>query len=195
MPAHVSDARSNKHEQIAHAAEILKGAPNRLAAFEAIYAGKKAVKTRSDIERYTGLDNKQVLNAAKKLVDNQLVSQEQKDGETAYRKDSFFAAHKTKILALACDPAKLARQPRSAHAPAATTVVRLTVSSTIPPPVQITVDDIDSFSRVAAVREPQPARVSISEVGFKEGIKRVVGEAGHFKGGCPEFRGTSVAAR
>jgi hypothetical protein len=183
MTTPVSDSRSNKHEQVAHAAEVLANAPNRIKVFEAIYRGKRAVKTRAEIEGATGLNNKQVLNAAKALVDNQLVSQERKDGQTAYRKDTFFASHKQTILRLVADPAKLAAQPRSAHprSSAAPIVVEVAIPRSIKPPKQVTVDDIDSFHRVRSIRDPQPKRVEIPEEQVKHGVQRIVGEAGDFK--------------
>jgi hypothetical protein len=182
VPTPVSDSRSNKHEQVAHAAEVLQNAPNRLRVFEAIYRGKKAVKSRSDLEAATGLDNKQVLNAAKALVDNQLVSQEKKDGQASYRKDSFYSANKAKILSLARDPEKLAKQPRSTQVRGgATSVIRVAIGASFKPPQQVTVDDIDSFAAVKQIRDRQPQRVSISEDAVKQGIKRVLGESAEFK--------------
>jgi hypothetical protein len=182
MATAVSDARSNKHEQVAHAAEVLQAAPNRLCVFEEIYRGKKLVKTRSDLETATGLNNKQVLNAAKVLVDNQLVTQEKRDGLTAYRKDDFYSANKVKILRLARDPVKLSKQPRTAHARApGSTVIEIVAVASLTPPKQITVDDIDSFVAVRKVTGKQPHRVQLSESAFKEGIKNILGEAGEFK--------------
>lgn len=183
MTTPVSDSRSNKHEQVAHAAEVLANAPNRIKVFEAIYRGKRTVKTRSEIESATGLDNKQVLNAAKALVDNQLVTQEKKDGQTAYRKDTFFASHKQKILRLAVDPAKLAVQPRSAHPRSSSSpiVIEIAVPRSIKPPRQVTVDDIDSFEGVRSIRGTQPKRVEVPEDQIKHGVQRVLGEAGDFK--------------
>lgn len=183
MTTPVSDSRSNKHEQVAHAAEVLQNAPNRILVFEAIYRGKKAVKTRSDIEAATGLNNKQVLNAAKALVDNQLVGQEAKDGQTAYRKDSFFTSQKLKILRLARDPAKLEAQPRNAHSSsaAAPLVIQVAVPRSVKPPTQATIDDIDSFEKVRLITDPQPKRVDIPEERVKLGVQQILGETGEFK--------------
>lgn len=183
MTTPVSDSRSNKHEQVAHAAEVLQNAPNRTLVFEAIYRGKKAVKTRSDIEAATGLNNKQVLNAAKALVDNQLVGQEAKDGQTAYRKDSFFSSQKLKILRLARDPARLEAQPRNAHASsaAAPLVIQVAVPRSVKPPTQVTIDDIDSFEKVRLITDAQPKRIEIAEERVKLGVQQILGETGEFK--------------
>lgn len=183
MPAHVSDARSNKSEQIAHAAEVLSNSKQRLMVFEAIYRGKKALKTRSELEAATGLDNKQVLKAGKALADNQLVVQEKKDGETAYRKDSFYAGQKNHILSLAKNPGKLAKQPRSAHSRDGSTSIKVIVKAEVSfkAPRLITIDEIDSFSEVRKLTGPNAKRVSLSEEAVKLGIQAVLGEAGQFK--------------
>jgi hypothetical protein len=179
----VSDSRSNKNEQVAHAAEVLHKAPNRLKVFEAIYHGKSPVKSRSDLESATGFDNKQVLDAARALVNNQLVGQERKDGQTAYRKDPFFAQHKARILRLARDPAKLRAEPRNAHprSVSAPVFVQVAVPRGVKPPKRLTIDDIDSFAAVRTIKAPQPKRIEVAEERVKLGIQKVLGEAGEFK--------------
>ena len=184
MPVHVSDARSNKDEQIAHAAEILAGSNLRQQVFQEVYRGKKEVKKRSAIEDATGLNNKQVLKAGKVLANNGLVTQEKVDGEIAYRKDAFYAGHKQKILRLATNPVQLAQQPRNS-APRSTSgtevIFRVAASPAFKPPVRVTIDDIDSFSAVRAIGGAQPRRVQISEMAVKEGFQAVIGETAEFK--------------
>ena len=183
MPISVSDARSNKDEQIAHAAEVLARSKLRQQVFEAVYYGQKQVKKRSDIESATGLSNKQVLNAGKALADNGLVAQEKVDGEVAYRKDAFYKEHKRKILRLANDPAQLAQQPRnSTRRDAAHKEVTISVVATpaFKAPIEITIDEIDSFSEVREVRGSQPSRVKMREEAIKRGFQAVIGETGEF---------------
>lgn len=182
VPTPVSDSRSNKDEQIAHAAEVLRNSDQRRRVFEAIYHGKTKIKTRSKLEEVTGLNNKQVLTAGKTLADNQLVQQETTDGETAYAKDEFYSAHKAKILRLAANPDELARQPRSSQPRGKSAArIEINVSSGFIPPEEITIDDIDSFAKIKTVQEPQPKRINISEDGVKHGVQRVLGETGNFK--------------
>ena len=113
MPFSVTDVRSNKDEQVAHAAEVLARSEQRREVFKAVYFGKKQVKKRSEIESMTGLTHKQVLAAGKHLVSNGLMEQGKVDGEVAYWKDAFYSQHKTKILRLATNPEQLAKQPRN----------------------------------------------------------------------------------
>jgi hypothetical protein len=110
MPTSVSDARSNANDQIVHAASRIRGA-NLRAVFDAIYRGKTQVKSVAELAAMTGLTEKQVLSAGKVLAANHIVEQTKKDGRVAYRKDTFYAANKTKILALGKDPKKLAAVP------------------------------------------------------------------------------------
>lgn len=180
----VSDASSNKDEQIAHAAEELANSNHRRQVFEAVYHGKKQIKKRSELESATGLNNKQVLRAGKALAGNRLVTQERVEGEVAYRKDAFYAEHKQKILRLATNPEQLAQQPRNSgrrDAPRREVVIRVATTPAFKAPIQITIDDIDSFSRVRAFTGPQPSRVEISEKAVKQGFQAIIGETGGFK--------------
>lgn len=184
MSVPVSDTRSNKDEQIAHAAEVLARSDLRQQVFQEVYRGKRKVKKRSEIEDATGLNNKQVLNAGKDLANNGLVTQETVDGEVAYRKDAFYSGHKQKILRLATDPEQLAQQPRnSARRGTSGSEVTICVAATaaFKPPVRITIDDIDSFSAVRTVGGPQPRRVQISEAAVKQGFQAIICETGEFK--------------
>lgn len=184
MPLPVSDIRSNKQEQLAHAAEVLQKSANRQKVFEAIYRGKRRVKRRSEIETQTGLDNKQVLTAAKFLVDHQLATQERLGAENAYGKDPFYAANRDRILVLARDPAKLKAQPRASHtrsAAANVTFVQIASSPSFKPPKLVTIDEIDSFSLVTSVAGPLPKRVQISERVVKDGVREVLGETSDFR--------------
>ena len=179
----VSDASSNKDEQIAHAAEVLAKSNHRRQVFEAVYHGKKQVKKRSELETATGLNNKQVLRAGKALAGNRLVTQERIEGEVAYCKDAFYAQHKQKILRLATNPEQLSQQPRNSErrdAARREVVIRVATTPAFKAPIQITIDDIDSFSLVRAFTGPQPSRVKMREEAIKRGFQAVIGETGEF---------------
>src|SRR6266571_9397381 len=115
MPISVSDSRSNPADQIAHAVEVLGRASDRISIFRLIYHGKKIVKTVDEIARAAKLSRIRVLQEGKKLSSNHIVEQLKIDGQTAYRKDSFYSAHKARILRLVKNPdafAKLATKTR-----------------------------------------------------------------------------------
>lgn len=184
MTVEVSDARSNKDEQIGHAAEELARSRLRKQVFEAIYHGKRQVKKRSEIESATGLNNKQVLDAGRALVGNGLVTQEKVDGEVAYRKDAFYKEHKNRILQLANNPEQLAQQPRNSARRGTSgkeVVFRVAATPAFKPPVRVTIDDIDSFSAVRAIGGSQPRRLQIAEITVKQGFQAVIGETAEFK--------------
>ncbi len=182
MPLSVSDPRSNPADQIAHAVEVLGRAKQRIAIFKAIYFGKKRVKTVNEIARITGLDRIRVLQEGKRLADNQIVKQIGAAGMTGYEKDPFFSIQKKKILRLVQDPAAFAGFPTKtrprATLPKAVTIriPRLRIQARY-----ISIEDIDSFSRVRTVRVEPGDYTPISESRFKTGIARILGESGRFR--------------
>lgn len=182
MPLSVSDIRSSPGDQIAHAVEVLGRAKQRIAVFKAIYFGKKRVKTVNEIATATGLARIRVLQEGRRLADNQIVKQIRAAGMTAYEKDSFYSAQRGKILRAVQDPVALARLPTKAR-PAA--VFQKIVSIRIPRPrIQaryISLDDIDSFSRVRTLRVEPGEYIATAEARFKTGIAKILRERGHFQ--------------
>jgi hypothetical protein len=181
VPLNVSDSRSNPADQIAHAVEVLGRARQRLAVFKTIYRGKKRVKTVNEISTATGLDRVRVLQEGKRLADNGIVHQIRAVGITAYEKDRFYSAQKDRILRLVRDPAAFAAYPTKTR-PRASLPREITIRI---PRVRIharyiTVDDIDSFSRVEKVQVEPGDYTPISEARFKAGIARILGEGGRF---------------
>ncbi len=61
MPLNVADVRANLNESILHAVTIIGKSQDRRSVFEAIYWGKKEIKTVDDIARETGLSRVRVL--------------------------------------------------------------------------------------------------------------------------------------
>ena len=182
MLHNVSDARSSPNDQIAHAAKVIGKSKHRAAVFKAIYQGKKKIKTAKEIEDATGLSRVRVLQEGGKLANNQVVHLTRKDGMTAYQKDSFFSAQKTKILSLAQNQQKLARFPtKVTPRPWASKFVEICIPRQRIQVKSITIDDLDSFIKVRKIstssEKPNPMRESV----FKEGIKRIIGETGRFK--------------
>lgn len=181
MPIAVSDSRSSPADQIAHAVKILGRAKQRTAVFNAIYRGKRRLKTVEEIHRATRLSRKRVLEEARKLVKNLLVSQTKTDGDTAYEKDPFYDAQKTKILSLARDPKKLARFPtKVTPRPVGTALSLIRIPGQRIRVQLVTIDDIESFSKVRK-KHGTSAPIPMLEAKFKEGIKRILGERGRFK--------------
>jgi hypothetical protein len=182
VPLSVSDPRSNPADQVAHAVEVLGRAKQRIAVFKAIYTGKKRVKTVNEIATTTGLDRIRVLQEGRRLADNQIVKQIQAAGTTAYEKDPFYSAQKPKILRFVQDPVAFEGFPTKTRPRA-----KLSPTVTISIPRQriqaryITIDDIDTFSRVRAVRVEPDDYTPIPEARFKRGVAKILGETGRFK--------------
>ncbi len=182
----VSDVRSNPNDQIDHAAKIIGRSKDRATVFEAICYGKKSFKTVEEIHEATGLSKIRILQEGRKLFVNHIVQQAKIDGQTAYKKDDFYSDQKSKILAMAKDSKKRASMPtktRPQHRASGSWITirvhrqRINVG-------QITIDDIDSFSRVRRYPNAAERPTPMLEAKFKEGIegiKEILNERGRFK--------------
>jgi hypothetical protein len=180
MPFPVSDLRSNANDQVAHAAKVIGRGKQKALIFEAVCRGRARAKTISTILETTGIPRQQVLNAAKQLVDNQVIHQTKKDGEIAYEKDGFYARHSRRILRLASNPRELERLPTKTNPVAQSERIVLRVPRRQVKIHLITVDEVDSFARVKKSRSPGDGG-PMSERRFKEGMQRVLGEKGKFQ--------------
>jgi hypothetical protein len=184
MPTSVSDARSNANDQIVHAATVIGRGDQKRAVFDAVSSGKKRIKTVEEIAEKTGLTRKQVLNAGNLLVSNHIIGQDRKNGDTAYEKDTFYSAHKQKILKLAADKSKRDAVPTKVR-PAASAVSAAKVKYSLPASLvrveHLTVDDIQSLAKVRRVSARSVEPVKIPEKDFKQGFQAIVGEKGKFQ--------------
>jgi|SRR6266536_2736626 len=166
----VTDSLSNTEEQIERAARTIGHSKVRRAVFAAIYHHKAPVKTVEEISQRIGFSRMRVLQAGGYFARRQIVQQTKKDGDTAYRKIDFFHAHKPQILRLAGNPKKLARLPTKRK-------VMVTLPRTVALPgagakaSRITIDDIDSFSKVRKIKFAGSLTNSLSETHFKNGVQ------------------------
>src|ERR1700722_11751450 len=178
MTFSVSDSRSNPNDQIEHAVRIIGRSKQRGDIFRAIYFGKQRHKTVDDIAKKTGLPPKRVLEEGKKLSSNGIVHQSKRDGKTCYEKDTFYSAQKGKILSLVANPKKLENLPTKTRPhPRGSQVEIIKLQSQSFQVSQITVDDIDSFSKVKKI-DPAAAPIAMAERTFKEGVMQILGEKG-----------------
>jgi len=180
MTTEVSDKFSNFNDNLAHAAKILAGSNDRRKVFGAIYKGKKNPKFQEDIQKATKLSRIRVLQLTGTLHANGLIGREKVDGFFAYKKLTFYVHHRNKVLSLANSRVKLASLPTKVNPNG---LRGRTISIKIPSKAfnvaNITVDEIDSFSKVKKVRQNQ-AMKPIAEDKFKQGIKKIIGEGGKF---------------
>ncbi len=136
----------------------------------------------NEIATTTGLDRIRVLTEGKRLADNQIVKQIRAAGMTAYEKDPFYSAQKTKILRLVQNPIAFAAFPTKTRPQAASLkVVPIRIPRARIQIRNVTIDDIDSFRRVGQIRVEPGQYTVIPESRFKNGIARILGEGGQFR--------------
>jgi hypothetical protein len=147
--------------------------------FVEVVRGKQKRKSVEEIALITGLTRKQVLMAGKFLADHQLVTQTKKEADTAYEKVPFLAQNRAKVIALAANPAKLAKFATKST-PVVTATIKIGVPQRLVRVKTITVDDIDSFRRIRQIRGNR-APTRMLEDTFKRGVAGLLGETGQFK--------------
>lgn len=178
MSLPVSDTRSNHPDQVAYIAKVLGRAKDRIKVFLFIHKGKKKFKTVAEIAKGTGMLRKRVLEEGKKLVHKEVVKQDTVDGDIGYFRDALSYANQKKIISLATSPKKLAAFPTKYSQKMQ--IVKVSASKALIRTATITVDAVDSFSKVKRIRKVAGLG-GMSESRFKKGIQRVVGEKGRFK--------------
>jgi hypothetical protein len=188
MTLEVSDVRSNTPEQIQNAATILGKSKQRVNVFEAIYKGKKKVKTFPDLLGVALQDLEinyrkiRILNITDYLETHGLVKRvkTKRDGRLAFEKIKFYSANYKKIVNYAKNPEKQKKLITKR-----TPIVKEIQSKifTYKSPVniqQITVDDIESFKAVKSFSEVKNVAKNILEKNIKKGFQNIIGEKGDF---------------
>jgi hypothetical protein len=177
MTLAVADVRANLNENIRHAARIIGKSKDRLRVFEAIYRGKKRTKTVDDLIKATKLSHMRVLQEAGRLAGNGIVDQVRLNGRNAYKKDPTFTHHKKAIVDLCKNPARRSRYPTKQEPRShGTTTVRIKVSASTPAPVQITIDEVTSFTIPNAASASAIALQKVSESKVKRFLLKVIGD-------------------
>ncbi|HWD21432.1 MAG TPA: hypothetical protein VHB20_19355 [Verrucomicrobiae bacterium] len=182
MTTSVSDKFSNLNDNLAHAAKVLARSKHCQQVFEAIYRGKKAVKTQADLRKATGLSRVRILQVTTKLFANNMIRREKIGGQFVYKKgsDLFFSQYRDKILNLARNGKNLAKLPTKVNPrPSNNGGVVIKVPAKSFTIKNVTIDDIGSFSKVKRISQGQPMR-PIAENKFKNGVKKIIGEGGKF---------------
>lgn len=180
-PIAVADRSSNRNDNLAYVADVIRRSPQRRRVFEAIYFHKKKRKTVSDVMDATGLSRKRVTEEGAKLHNKGCINKVREKGAILYEMDPWIHSHKAKILALVGNPEKRAALPTKVNPqPAATAGTLLILVPTRAVKVRrLTVDDIRSFRAVRKITEGADGKFP-SENRFKEGIKAILSEKGRF---------------
>ncbi|HWM24438.1 MAG TPA: hypothetical protein VNP98_06410 [Chthoniobacterales bacterium] len=180
MTSNVTDKYSNFNDNLAHAAKVLNS-KHRRDVFKAIYRGKKAVKTQDELQKATALSAIRILQETGTLFANDMVGRQKVEGRYVFAKIRFYAQHKNAVVRLAENKKKLAALPTKTNpgGRARGKTVTIKVPSKSFTVSDITVDDIDSFSKVNRIAHGQAMR-PIAEQQFKQGVKNVIGQGGKF---------------
>ena len=185
MAIEVTDVRSSPADQIRHAAIVLGRSEHRRVVFSAIYRGKSKFKTVIELSKMTGLPEIRILQEAGKLADNKIVTRikvRRRDGvQTAYKKDPFYSQNKERILSLSKDRGRLDRMPTSVTPKVTVGMIPVLFPKKTVKTERITIDDIDSFSRVRRIRSVESTRSPVYEKQMKRAIVRLLGEKGKFQ--------------
>jgi hypothetical protein len=181
MTIETTDVRSSPNEQIMHAAQVIGRSKIRRKVFEEICRGKRKARSVDEIALSTNLDRKLVFNETRVLFNDRIISRQKVKGKPiAYLKDDFYSQHKQKILKFAEDKHARESFPTKWN-PRTTTVIPLPVIRKSIDAKHITIDDIDSFGKVAEVRlAPETENAPILEKTFKAGLQNILGEEGKF---------------
>jgi len=182
MTIKTTDVRSSPKEQIIHAAEVIGRSKVRRKVFEEICRGKKNARTVDEIALATGLDRKLVFNEARVLYNNRIIERRKTKGKPiTYIKDDFYSQHKKKILKFAVDKRARDKFPTKWNPKGTMTIINLPILRKSIDIKHLTIDEIDSFQKVAEVKmAPEAENKPILEEAFKKGLQNILSEEGEF---------------
>jgi hypothetical protein len=182
MTQSVTDISANRQEKIANAAKVIGRSDNCLEVFSIIYRGKQKIKTINDILSCSTIlkTRKSVLREGKKLASEDIVKQQGRklNGDTAYEKLDFYTKNKAKIISLVKDKKKLEKFPTKDNPQLRVQTINVRLPKKFVNIKQISIDDIDSFSKVKKVKSGEIAPHYEKDV--KDLIKSILGELGKF---------------
>lgn len=172
----VSDFLSNHNDQLVTAAKIVGRSKDRQKVFEAVYRGKAQIKTIDGINSTTGLSKIRILQEGGKMAPHLM---EKVTG--GYKKKPEFSTRYRSILTMARDR-KIAEKLATKIKPESSG--KRGVSVFFPPAAgraeSITIDDIDSFSKVKG-STIVVGSTGLAEEKIKKGFQNIVKETGSFK--------------
>jgi hypothetical protein len=183
MPHSVIDLGSNTPENLRRWSEALKRGGDKLTVWNLVYSSQRRKWTAKEIE--VALDNdlsqKRVLTVCKKLVGDFLLHQIPGVFPNVYEKISGVQYLKPKILALIGNKKKRESLATKQH-PQVKVHVRTSFGhSRTGRASEVTVEQIDQFSRVRSLSPKSLNMDPLSEEGFKRGLQRLFNDTGNHK--------------
>lgn len=180
MPTIISNPSGDHHDKIANAAKVLGKGAARKKIFSAIYSGKKKIKKVSDLEQSTGMSKVRILQEADKLQAADIVKKIKIDKETAYEKIDFYTHTKHQILKLSNNKKKLISFPTRINPGVITKEVKVILPKKSIDIKEISVDDIDNFSKVKKIKQSINTSLPMAEAKLKTAIQGLMSERGTF---------------
>lgn len=192
-PISVVDDHANVNDAIQSMGRILGTDKIRRAVFDAIYGKHKRPADLPRIMQISNVDasaKQQVRNALNVLSQNKIIIPIAADAKFGfplkrYEKSPWVNARKKAILKAADNkswreslPTKTRPQLVQSNVKLKTTVVYEGAKISV---VELTIDDIDSFSEVRHISRGKDNLAGLSEDEFKRGIQEIVSEDGVFK--------------
>jgi len=175
----VSNPTGDHNDKIANAAKVLGRSNDRKKVFNAIYQGKKKIKTVEEIANATGLPNKRVLEEAVKLSGAGIIGKLRQNKRTVYQKDDFYTHVKKKVLTLSNSKEKLNKFPTKINPTGQTQVLKVSFPKKIVNVKELSVDDIDNFVKVKKISHSIPGQ-QLAEKKLKSAIQKLMSEKGKF---------------
>jgi hypothetical protein len=181
MTVDTTDVRTHGKEQIARAIEVLGNSEDRRKVFEEVYRGKSPSKTTDEISQKSGINNiKRVLEVGLFLYNHKLIDRKKVNGKFVFIKIPYYSLYKEKMLQ---GTVKKSTQNTGEEK---TDVHSITIK--LPKPQKpfdiklITIDDIDSFDKVRAIKlAPDTPNQPMLEEDFQQGLQKILQEGNVFK--------------
>jgi hypothetical protein len=182
MTHSVIDVGSNLNENLERWSGALSRGGDKLKVFKVVYSSKRKQWTAKEISEALGgaIHRYKVPNVAGKLVGDGILQQLAGSWPVVYTKNHDIQHYRNRILSLANN----GRKRRALPTKRKTQVnVKVRAFGKQPKPgeaVEITIDDIDQFSRVRKKHKQLSLLKPLSEERFKRGLLKLLGETGKF---------------
>jgi len=176
----VIDVSSNRDDIIGNAAKELKGAHKKREVFQVIYRGKKKTKTQEDVQNATGMSVVRILQECDKLKQAGLIFSTKKDGKFVFEKVPYIKTKLKQILRLSENKERIRKFLNDYKTPNSS-FVKIPYDKKSVRTEQITIDDIDSFSKIKKIKNIISNGPRLAEKKIKKGIQKIIGQKGQFK--------------
>lgn len=171
----VSNPSADSEEKVERAAKILRQSGQAKQVFKFIYRNQKSFKSIKEMRIEIGGFNTRTYQAASRLAAEDIIEKKKEGNEALYGKKEFYTHSRDRILRLSENPQRLKKLP---------TKRKLNVNfyngsfdfRTNPRVKLITVDEIDSFSKIKNVSiESLPDVKEMAERTINHGICKIIG--------------------